>query len=240
MQGNSLHILAVSYNVHQCVGTDRRRDPGRIARVLKELDADFVGLQEVHSETGGTQTSAQMNYLAQATRREAVAGPTIVKGKSEYGNVLLTRHRVVAIRRFDLSVPGREARGGIDADIEINGRSLRVIVSHLGLAAFERRLQVQRLAEVVASPPRAPTILLMDHNEWRPVGSPLWRLDRELGKSPAPRTFPAAVPLFSLDRAWVRPARALVEAASHKTQLTKVASDHLPLKVNIDFARMFD
>jgi endonuclease/exonuclease/phosphatase family metal-dependent hydrolase len=38
-----------SYNIHKGVGTDRKRDPARILRVLQEVDADIVCLQEVRS-----------------------------------------------------------------------------------------------------------------------------------------------------------------------------------------------
>ena len=35
-----------SYNIHKAVGTDRKRDPSRILKVLGEVDADVVILQE--------------------------------------------------------------------------------------------------------------------------------------------------------------------------------------------------
>ncbi len=56
-------ISALSYNIHECVGWDGRRDPCRIADVIKESRADIVGLQEVHSESDGRVESHQMNYL---------------------------------------------------------------------------------------------------------------------------------------------------------------------------------
>ena len=46
----------VTYNVHRCVGTDRRLDVGRIAAVLAELEPDIVALQELdvgRARTGG-------------------------------------------------------------------------------------------------------------------------------------------------------------------------------------------
>ncbi len=35
-----------TYNVHACVGRDGRHDPERVAKVVTELDADIVALQE--------------------------------------------------------------------------------------------------------------------------------------------------------------------------------------------------
>src|SRR6266511_2340489 len=106
-------LSVVSYNIHQCVGTDRRRDATRIAAILKELNADIIGLQEVHSAHDGTFEAYQLRYLAETTGNHVVSGPNVTKANSEYGNVLLTRHSVVRVNRLDLSVPGREARGAI-------------------------------------------------------------------------------------------------------------------------------
>ncbi len=39
-------IRVATYNVHACVGRDGRHDPERVARVIGELDADVVALQE--------------------------------------------------------------------------------------------------------------------------------------------------------------------------------------------------
>ena len=39
-------LRVASYNVHGCRGWDGRRDVGRIVRILREIDADVVGLQE--------------------------------------------------------------------------------------------------------------------------------------------------------------------------------------------------
>ena len=35
------------YNIHQCVGTDGKCDPQRIAAVIQDTKADIIGLQEV-------------------------------------------------------------------------------------------------------------------------------------------------------------------------------------------------
>lgn len=37
-----MRITLATYNIHACIGTDGRFDPGRIAGVLRELNADVV------------------------------------------------------------------------------------------------------------------------------------------------------------------------------------------------------
>src|SRR3546814_10851239 len=46
-----------SYNMRKGIGLDRRRDPGRVLSVLRELDADIVALQEADRRFG-TRASA--------------------------------------------------------------------------------------------------------------------------------------------------------------------------------------
>jgi endonuclease/exonuclease/phosphatase family metal-dependent hydrolase len=178
-------------NIHQCVGLDGRRDVARIARVLDGLDAQLIGLQEVGTDSACGGRSSQMEYLARATGLQAIAGPTIEQKTSPYGNVLLTGGHVLSSRLLDLSVPGREPRGAIDADLLIEGRPVRVIVTHLGLRAAERRYQVRRLLEALSRGQNRFIIVLGDINEWVLRSRPLRWLYERFGKPPAPRTFPS-------------------------------------------------
>src|SRR5688500_3345409 len=117
-----------SYHIHEGGGGRRRRDPTRIAQVIKESGAQIVGPQEVHSDGSGEEQLHQMNYLAAVTGLQAVAGPAVERRNGHYGNVLLTSSKVLAVNKLDLSYPAREPRGAIDADLDIAGGVLRVIM----------------------------------------------------------------------------------------------------------------
>jgi len=220
----------LSYNIHECVGSDRRRNPARIAEVINRSGAQIIGLQEVHSDASGTEELHQMNYLAAATGLQAIPGPAVERRNGHYGNVLLTGYKVLAVHNLNLSYPGREPRGAIDAELEIGSAIVRVIVTHLGLRAPERRFQVRKLLLALSEPRAATVIILSDFNEWLPTGRSLRWIHTRLGKTALVRTFPAAFPLFALDRIWVSPAAALVKVSRVRTPLTRIASDHLPLK----------
>jgi len=226
-------FTVLSYNIHECVGVDHRRDPERIARVIKQSDAQVVGLQEVHSDASGEEHLHQMNYLSATTGLQAVPGPAVERRNGHYGNVLLTSCKVLDVHKLDLSYLQREPRGAIDADLEIGGEPVRVIVTHLGLRPAERRFQVTKLLAALAQKRTRIVVLLSDFNEWLPTGRSLRWIHSHLGKSALVRTFPSRFPIFALDRIWVSPPAALNELCCLRTPLTRLASDHLPLKATI-------
>lgn len=230
-------FVVLSYNIHECVGVDRRRDPERIARVINKSGAQIVGLQEVHSDSSGHERLHQMNYLAAATGLQAVPGPAVERSNGHYGNVLLTSCRILDVYQLDLSYRQREPRGAIDADLDVGGEPVRVIVTHLGLRPAERRFQVKKLLTALSHRRTRVVILLSDFNEWLPTGRSLRWIHTHLGKTALVRTFPARFPIFALDRIWVSPSVALTEICCLRTPLTRIASDHLPLKATIRIPR---
>lgn len=225
-------LIVATYNVHTCVGIDHRYDPARTAQVLCELRADIIGLQEVDAGHRHGRHLDQWLYFAEATGLDAIRGTSLIDRRGRFGNAILTRFPVLGVRHLDLSVPGREPRGAIDADIAVGGRVLRVIATHLGLSAAERQLQVRRLIELLAAhgAPHDGLVIMGDLNEWRGRRGGISTLERRLGRAPAPRTFPSWLPVLRLDRILAGGGTALAAAIVHRSPLARVASDHLPLK----------
>jgi len=228
-------LTAVSYNIHQCVGTDGKCDPQRIAAVIQDTKADIIGLQEVDFSPLGARKSHQLDYLAEATRMRAVAGPTIRRADIEFGNALLTCLEIIAVRFHDLTVVRRQPRGVIDAEIVYDDRIIRVLVTHFGLALNERRRQAQALLKILRQQKAnyALTLVIGDINEWRPRGFALYSLNHHLGKAPSLRTFPSFFPVFALDRIWVNPRAALMHIKIANNGLVRTASDHLPILATV-------
>jgi endonuclease/exonuclease/phosphatase family metal-dependent hydrolase len=162
-----------------------------------------------------------------------VPGISLRTHRNVFGNALLTRHPVVRVQLHDLAMLGREPRGAIDADIEVAGRLVRVIATHLGLRGGERRRQSERLLEVVAFRPsaaQAAEILLGDLNEWRPAPrNSITALLRHYPAAPAPASFPARWPMLRLDRILADRGLRLERCAAVRSVLTRFASDHLPV-----------
>jgi endonuclease/exonuclease/phosphatase family metal-dependent hydrolase len=225
------YLRIASYNLHRCVGLDGRVDAARVARVIQEIGCDTIGLQEVDSQPGNGHESMQLDYLARVTGMEPFAGHTIIRHQGHFGNALMTRRPVLAVRQHILTWGRREPRGALEVDIDVDGHLVRVLVTHLGLRPAERRFQVEQMLELLHGFPVEQTVLVLgDINEWLPLGRPLRWLHGMLGHVPAERSFPAWLPIFALDRVWVRPRHNLLACGTHRSATARVASDHLPLK----------
>jgi endonuclease/exonuclease/phosphatase family metal-dependent hydrolase len=229
-------LAVASYNIHRCIGGDGRRDVARVARVIASLDADVIALQEVESRRISADAPMQMDVLAHLVGLTAVSGPTIEHADAHFGNALLTRLPIRAVRKLDLTFRRREPRGALDVDFDIEGTRVRVIATHLGLLPRERRHQVQRILDTAADQQDGVIVLLGDINEWLVAGRPLRWLHRRFGQCHAQRTFPAWFPVFALDRIWVHPREALLCFDAKITAEARVASDHLPVRAELSLA----
>ncbi|ABS26871.1 endonuclease/exonuclease/phosphatase family protein [Anaeromyxobacter sp. Fw109-5] len=232
----------LSWNVHSLRGTDGRRDPERIARVIADLRPDIAGLQEVGGELAADGPRDVAEALASLTGMRSTFGPTMSFRGHPYGNGILTRHPIEATRTYDLSVRGREPRGCLRADVEVGGVRVHFFSAHLGLHWRERRKQAAQLlsADILRDTALAhPLVLVGDFNSLSNRSAvPRW-LRRQLvdcahaARNEAP-TFPSRFPLLRLDRVFVDSAFRVVGCEVVHTPLARRASDHLPLVVDLE------
>jgi endonuclease/exonuclease/phosphatase family metal-dependent hydrolase len=225
-RGHAGPTVVATYNIHRAIGRDGVFRPGRVAEVLAEIDPQVVALQEVQSGAAGRDL---VQLCRERLGAEAVSGVTMLRRDAEYGNALLTRHPVLSVARLDLSVPPHEPRGALDVRLDCGGWRLRIVATHLGLRPYERRRQVRQLLAALDDGDDLPTVLMGDLNEWWLWGRPVRWLHAQFRRTPAPPTFPSRLPMFALDRLWVRPRSLLQRLVVHRSPLARIASDHLPL-----------
>lgn len=145
----------MGYNIRHGLGCDKRLDLERIARVIEKEDPDLVGLNEVdvrfHKRSG---FEDQLGWLAGRLRMKSCFGPAIrvgIQGETAgYGNGLLVKEgQVRRVRNLCVECRGEEPRSLLMADWTPpeGTRSLRVMVTHMGLSPWMRRRQVEVLLE---------------------------------------------------------------------------------------------
>jgi endonuclease/exonuclease/phosphatase family metal-dependent hydrolase len=221
----------LTYNIHGCVGSDRRDVPERVLRVIQEVDADVVALQEVDDDREGRLFISELRKMNYASM---VYSPTMTKPTGHYGNLLMTRKKSERIEQHLISVKGFEPRGVIAATTSgVVGR-VRIVATHLGLKMSERRWQWRQLFDLCQPVDGEKTAVLMgDFNEWLPFGSNLRRAERAALNTSRLRTFPVRWPIFALDRIFVFGSASQVEFFVPRVTGFREASDHLPLVADL-------
>ena len=237
-------VRIATYNIHKCVGIDRRFSPERIAEVLQEIDADVVALQEVLCHKNSDRRDHQAEFIAEELGMDFYLGENRQIKGGLYGNAVLSRLPVRHSQNFDISINRREPRGCLLAEIALGGNeNLQFFNVHLGTSFFERRRQVHKLlhAHVLEHARFAgKRIVAGDFNEWtkglttRLFKTKFQSVDAKthLGKA---RTFPGILPVFHLDHIYFDNKFKLADAFLHRSKTALVASDHLPIVAEFEF-----
>ena len=224
-----------TYNIHKCVGVDRKYAPERIVEVLREIDADVIGLQEVLCHSHLHKRDHQADFIADALGLKFVLGKNRQIKGADYGNAILSRFPILSSRNYDITVSNYEPRGCLRTEIEFPSSRVQFYNLHMGTSFFERRKQVHKiLAGHVFDGRAGGRIIVGDFNEWtnglttRMFRSRFNWVDPKthLGTS---RSFPGYMPLLHLDHIYFDGSFELEAATLHRSRTALVASDHLPI-----------
>ena len=227
-----------TYNIHKCRGLDRRVRPHRIVQVLQETQADIIALQEVVGMDEPERERNQVRCIAEDLACEFRIGGNRRLHGGAYGNALLTRLPIIAEHNHDITWRRSEPRGCLEVSLRFKNdsrRTLRIFNVHLGTGFFERRYQAKRLLEVVGQEsPEQPRLVLGDFNEWpRGLASHLLENHFETAEPQTRlgrvRSYPGILPLAHVDHIYHDPVLELLNVRIHRTPLSLIASDHLPV-----------
>lgn len=229
---NGLRVL--TYNIHIGRGLDGRYDLARIARVIREADADLVALQEVDRGTRRSQGDDQAAELARLlpgyTPFFAQAMP---HDGGSYGVCVLSRLPVQSTRAVSLPGGGGcEPRAAAVLEVTFAGAPLTFVGTHLENANREMRLrQAQVLEAAVPLAPDARAILAGDFNAPpdQAALAPLTNRWRVTWAGPPGLSYPAGAPEIAIDHVWAHPA-AWAEGVRCEVIAEPAASDHRPVR----------
>ena len=250
-QHSSQLLRVATYNIHKGVrgmGPRKRLEIHNLGLGIEALDADLVCLQEVrlHHQRDALQfqrtllgwpEGGQADYLAPEGYEVAYRSNAVTR-HGEHGNALLSRWPIGDIGHHDVSDHRFEQRGLLHVPVLWQGMEVHVVVVHLGLIHAGRMRQVERLSALLDAevPPGAPLLVAGDFNDWtEKLDGPMADIGltrAASGPARAHRTFPSAVPLFALDRVYLRGLKC-VSAMVPRNKGWARMSDHLPLLVEL-------
>ena len=246
MSSNDIRGFRIAtYNIHKARGIDGRTRVERILRVLREVNADIIALQEVLNHEGRTAEDHQACYLADHLGYCYSMGETRKHGEAVYGNVTLSRWKFERSNSIDLSVEGREPRGALRTDIRVGGETLHVFNVHLGTGVRERQAQARLIDQHLLQRlgVSGHRIVMGDFNDWN-HGLVTRTLSREFHLTdlaehvPRTRAYPALLPLLHLDHIYLDHELEIEKARFHRNRRSLVASDHLPLVADVTFRNL--
>jgi endonuclease/exonuclease/phosphatase family metal-dependent hydrolase len=231
----------MTYNVHRCVGLDRRHAPQRIAEIIAWQNPDIVALQELEAGHPRTGSIDQAQVLAAILKTDFHYHAARQRGEARFGNAVFSRLPMRKIQSGFLPTLPQipvQTRGALWVGIQVGGVEVQIINTHLGLLHHERFLQAGALCseDWLAHPTYRlqPRILCGDFNATR--ASRVYRLfmqslkdSASLSPSPSGRTWPSILPMFRYDHVFVGPQIQVHRVTVPRTPLTTMASDHLPV-----------
>ncbi len=238
-----MQIRLMTYNIHKGIGgVDRRYAPDRIVEAIGHCQPDVVFLQEVDEGVPRSRRHRQVDLLGDALGFEHRAyqrNVTLIEG--HYGNAILSRYPLADTTDVNLTIPLKKKRQALVTHCRIptsgQERTLLLANVHLGLAGFERRMQIRKLLEcdLLRRSDEATGVLLGgDFNDvWANLGSALLEPVGFRCACPPFKTFPALLPLRPLDRIYVRGGVVVDHGFASRTQVAQQASDHLPLVADL-------
>ena len=158
-----------SYNICHCGDYTNRKETDPVwiydinlpamASAIKQLDFDIIGLNEVYF-TGVTEDGfEQAKKLAELAGYPYYANAEGAKeGATTIGNAILSKYPILSVEKvFVPTIPVEqrveegwyEERVLLVADIAVNGKTQKIIVTHFGCIKKERDIIVEKICKIV-------------------------------------------------------------------------------------------
>ena len=218
-------LRLASYNLHKCRGMFGRHDPVRNLRVIADLHADIVALQEVDFRFGPRREALPRALIEQMTGLVPLDHwGTSDQSLGWHGQTILVRPELAPhAQPRRLPLPGAEPRGALAMRLP----QITVIAVHLGLMRSSRRAQLARLMAKAGQLGGQSVVLTGDFNEWH--GERGLEALTDLDVIRPGRSWPAILPQLHYDRMAISPALSVEDCGVIDTPEARGASDHLPI-----------
>ena len=231
-------LTCASYNIREAMGryapygSSKTNALAQIARIIRAIDPDWIGLQEVATSAADDAAHDHMRLLPGLTGLHASFSGAQPHGKGQWGNALLSKEKPLSVRDFKFD---RVSVGPQRCALLVEFVEYMVCCTHLALKESDRCAEVRQLLKEL-SPVKKPLFLCGDLNS-RPDSEPMRLLgERFVVLSDITRhTFPLDKPhthLDCVDYILIDKAHADSFCVLKKTVVNELeASDHFPISV---------
>jgi endonuclease/exonuclease/phosphatase family metal-dependent hydrolase len=238
-----MQFRLMTYNIHKGIGgVDRRYRPDRIVATIGRYRPDIVFLQEVDDGVPRSRFDRLVDLIGDALDfRHRAFQRNVVLRRGCYGNAILSRFPLSDVHDLNLTIPLKKRRQALVAHCRLrwehHSRTILLFNVHLGLAGFERVIQLRKILSSEAlkhTHKSTATIVGGDFNDvWGSLGKSILEPEGFIPALGTTKTFPAVLPMRPLDRVYFRGGLTLDHSFASHTKLSQHASDHLP--VILDF-----
>lgn len=242
-----MNLKILTYNIHKGFDWGQKnyflKD---IKNLVKASQANIVLLQEVVGQNEKYQkkglVDSQFEYIADSMWDHYSYAKNAVYDHGHHGNLVLSKFPIVSFENINISTNPFEKRGLLVCKIALpegkhKNKFLYIVCIHLDLLNRGRNLQYKMIKSHLKSlhlPANTPLVMAGDFNDWNKQATKTF--EKELHMTEAhkfqhgsfAKTFPAALPILSLDRIYVRNMKVLHSYVLPKTNEAHF-SDHLPL-----------
>ena len=221
-----------SYNIKHGAGMDGRVNLQRTANVIKKLNPDFVGLQEVDLNVARSGKRNQANELAAMLNMHPGFGSFMNFQGGRYGMAVLSRHPLIHVESLQLP-NGNEPRVALIAEARLpTGATVLLVNVHFDWVKDDkfRFAQASKLAAYLKAQAK-PFVLLGDFND-EPDSRTLALFDKVAHRTLKPKedrlTFSSTEPSIEIDFIFCSPKESW-QVGDVKVITERMASDHRPV-----------
>ena len=235
---NAQTVKILTYNIHHAnpPSEPNKIDIEAIAKVINESGAEIVGIQEVDINVSRSEMMNQAEKLSELTGTDYFFSKGIDLEKGYYGTLILSKHKIIGKRRYDLPMPVKsENRSLAIVDVELpGGKTISFANTHLDLKEENRIAQaefINELGELYCK----PLIFVGDLNA-KPESKPIQVLEKYFVRNTKNNqpTSPNVNARNEIDYIMVLNNQEF-EWKDYRVIKEEYASDHLPLFAEVVF-----
>lgn len=238
-------IRVMTFNIQhgldyiELLNKKREINLNKVCDLIKEVDPHIISLNEVYNDTRNIQTNEQVKYISSKLGYPYFYfGKTItLKDGIDYGNALLSKYPIIEAEVHMIDDPKikdedvyYETRNVIASQIKINGKTITVLVTHVGLAKSEQDNAIKRIIELVED---SEKVILMGDFNMEEEDSNIIKLSKNICNTSylivgSKETYPSINPEKKIDYIFTKNMENIKSGV-----VKKIVSDHFPVFLDI-------